>query len=243
MMHREQLTKKPKMLFVLGTVVVLAVVIVFNGPLSFLLHGPLNNQNKVLINRVTVNPFQIVTLDGHKFYDNNNFVYYKWLQIKGPILGLVGSNTAIATFTAPHPNADTVLTFKLIAKKKDGSSINDIENILVKRYNTPPIANAGSNQVVNGDGFTRVFLNGLNSHDPDGGDVASYAWSQTKYPGQIGENIKVMLHGVNTATPFFIAPKVALDTLLTFRLVVIDDDGGAYSLPAFTNVLIKHIKA
>ena len=235
MMYREQVTKKLNMTsFAFYAVIVLAIIIIFNGTLSFTLLGPLNNQNKALINSFTVNPFQIVILDGHKIksYDNNNFVSYNWLQVKGPFVTLFGSNTAVASFTGPHPNADTVLTFKLIATKKDGSSINDIENILVKRYNTPPIANAGNNQVVNGDGFTRVFLNGVNSDDPDGGHIASYAWTQE------GGN-KVILHGINTATPSFIAPKVALDTLLTFRLVVIDDDGGAHSLPSFTNVLIK----
>lgn len=235
-MYREQVTKKPKMTsFAFYAVIVLAAIIIFNGTLSFMLHGALNNQHKSLINSFTVNPFQTVILDGHKIksYDNNNFVSYNWLQVKGPFVALFGSNTAIASFTAPHPNADIVLTFELIATKKDGTSVSAIENILVKRYNTPPIADAGTNQVVNGDGFTRVALNGLKSHDDDGGHIASYAWTQ------VGGNIKVILHGVNTATPSFIAPKVALDTLLTFRLVVIDDDGGAYSLPTFTNVLIK----
>jgi hypothetical protein len=101
-------------------------------------------------------------------------------------------------------------------------------NVIVKRYNTPPVANAGNNQIVNGDGSAGVYLNGINSYDPDGGHVASYAWTQAG-------GRPVMLHSANTAIASFIAPKVSLDTILTFRLVVVHDDGGAYSLPDFTN--------
>lgn len=75
-------------------------------------------------------------------------------------------------------------------------------------------------------------MDGTKSHDPDGGSIASYSWTQTA-------GSTVTLTGANTAKPTFTAPKLTADTTLIFRLVVTDTDGGASSSPATTTVLIK----
>lgn len=81
--------------------------------------------------------------------------------------------------------------------------------------NSAPNSVAGSSQTV-ARGVT-VNLNGAASNDPDG-DSLTYAWSQTIGPS-------VTLSNANSATASFTAPNVGSDTLLQFRLEVIDPNG------------------
>jgi hypothetical protein len=78
--------------------------------------------------------------------------------------------------------------------------------------NTPPVANAGPNQVVSGGSF--VQLDGTGSSDADD-DELEYSWEQ------ISGTPTVVLSGANTATPSFTAP--AGPATLVFELTV--DDG------------------
>ena len=72
-----------------------------------------------------------------------------------------------------------------------------------------PVANPGPDQMVAaGDPVT---LDGLASN----GNIDSYSWAQTTGP-------LVALANANTARAAFVAPKVVTDTLLTFRLTVVD---------------------
>lgn len=96
--------------------------------------------------------------------------------------------------------------------------------------NVPPTANAGPDQTVN-EGAS-VTLDGTASSDSDG-TVASYAWTQTAGPA-------VTLAGANTVHPTFTAPEVSSDTVLTFKLIVTDDDG-AHSAPDTVNVTVKNV--
>ncbi|PWU80367.1 MAG: hypothetical protein DLM72_12555 [Candidatus Nitrosopolaris wilkensis] len=83
-------------------------------------------------------------------------------------------------------------------------------------FQLPPIANAGSSQVVTA-GSTAV-LNGSNSKSPNG-IILSYSWKQipTASPST--------LNGVNTPVWEFIAPNVTRDTLMRFQLNVTDNLG------------------
>ena len=81
--------------------------------------------------------------------------------------------------------------------------------------NTPPVANAGTNQTVAAG--VVVTLNGTASSDPDG-TIASYAWTQT-----VGT--AVTLTGGTTSQPTFTAPLVVAATTLTFSLIVTDNRG------------------
>ena len=83
--------------------------------------------------------------------------------------------------------------------------------------NTPPVAEAGTNQTVN-YGAT-VTLNGSGSSDADG-DTLTYAWTQT-------EGTTVTLSSTTAASPTFTAPGEAGD--LTFQLTVTDSHGAASS--------------
>jgi hypothetical protein len=97
--------------------------------------------------------------------------------------------------------------------------------------NNPPTANAGSPQTVH-DGDL-VTLDGSGSTDSDGGrgTIASYAWKQTAGP-------TMELSDSTAAQPTFIPPKLPQDVILTFSLVVTDNNG-ASSAPATVNILLK----
>ena len=81
--------------------------------------------------------------------------------------------------------------------------------------NTPPTADAGSDQTVE-EGET-VTLDATGSDDPDG-DSLTYSWTQTSGPD-------VSLTDADTITPEFTVPEVDSETDLTFEVTV--DDGQA----------------
>jgi hypothetical protein len=83
--------------------------------------------------------------------------------------------------------------------------------------NAPPVANAGSDQVVN-PGAT-VNLNGASSSDSNG-TIATYAWTQTS-------GTAVTITSPATATPSFAAPASA--GALSFQLNVTDNGGASHS--------------
>jgi hypothetical protein len=80
--------------------------------------------------------------------------------------------------------------------------------------NRPPEADAGADrEAVAGE---RVQLDGTGSFDRDG-RIDSYSWTQESGPA-------VALQGATQALADFVAPDVDRETILSFRLVITDDD-------------------
>ena len=102
----------------------------------------------------------------------------------------------------------------------------------------PPVANAGTNQIVSPG--TTIILNGSGSYDPNrGGLIVYYRWAQI-----VG--IPVSLDGgiggsSNTPYPRFAAPLVSFNpnTVLTFSLTVIDNYGFTRTNPSTVSVSIS----
>ncbi|MEW6168235.1 MAG: PKD domain-containing protein, partial [Pseudomonadota bacterium] len=161
-----------------------------------------------------------VTLTGAASSDpDGTIVAYAWTQSAGPAVTLSSASSASATFTAPAVSADTSLTFLLTVTDDDGLTGTDTVDVLVRNVVVPPTADAGADQTV--DQGTSVTLSGSGSADPDG-SIAAYAWMQTAGPA-------VTLTGANAVSASFTAPIVAEDTVLTFELIVTDNDGATAS--------------
>jgi hypothetical protein len=91
---------------------------------------------------------------------------------------------------------------------------------ITRAGNSPPVANAGSDKIVE-EGTVDVVLDGSASSDSDG-LITSYLWAQMEGPA-------VVLNSTNTAAVSFDAPIVTNDTLLKFNLTVTDNGGATRS--------------
>ncbi|MGA9217747.1 MAG: hypothetical protein WBZ50_03825, partial [Nitrososphaeraceae archaeon] len=75
---------------------------------------------------------------------------------------------------------------------------------------------------------SQVLLDGSDSRDRDG-KIDLYQWQQIKGP-------KVALENANNIKASFISPQVNHDTILVFKLTIVDDNGGSNS--AITSVKV-----
>ena len=145
-----------------------------------------------------------------------------------------GSITPAGTATVNH-GASKVYTitpdtdFHIVDVKVDGRSLGAVSTYTFSNItsdhsitatfgavNQPPVANAGSNQIV--PEGTAVTLDGSTSRDPDG-TLAAFLWKQTA-------GVAVTLSGSGTVHPSFSAPQVSsAGAILIFRLTVTDNDG------------------
>ncbi|WP_157947008.1 Ig-like domain-containing protein [Thalassobius sp. I31.1] len=161
-----------------------------------------------------------VTLNGSASNANDvgQVLTYSWLQTGGVGVTLNDGTVASPVFTAPVVaiGDSEILTFRLIVNDGFVDSTLDTVAITVNGpANTPPTADAGSDQsVASGAGVT---LNGSASDANDVGQVLTYSWLQT---GGVG----VTLNDGTVASPVFTAPVVAIgdSEILTFRLIVND---------------------
>ncbi|MEM8983404.1 MAG: hypothetical protein AAGC71_10275 [Pseudomonadota bacterium] len=163
----------------------------------------------------TVDPGSTVTLDGSATDSDGTVTGFAWSQISGSTVALSDANQATATFTATSPAASESLGFRLTVTDDDGAT--DFDDVLVTvDVNQPPTANAGADQTV--VQAETVTLSGAGT-DADG-TIAAYQWSQVAGPA-------VTLTGADQATATFTAPNAATAPLLSFELVVVDDDGAS----------------
>lgn len=163
-----------------------------------------------------VNGGDTVTLDGSKSFDrdSNAPLTYRWVQIGGDTVTLSDDAVVRPTFVAPEMT--TLLTFELFITDEGGASDGDVVTVEVvfDVSNTPPIADAGDDQVA--DAGERVTLDGSGSSDPDG-DSLTFEWEQ------VG-GVPVTLSAPDQEQTSFVAPNA--DDVLEFELTVDDGRGG-----------------
>lgn len=159
-----------------------------------------------------------VTLDGSASSDSDGTIAtYAWTQTGGTAVTLDSAAPAMPTFMSPDTPAGEDLTFSLVVTDDDGAASAADTVVITVSANAAPSADAGPDQTVSS--LDPVTLDGSASTDNDG-TIAAYAWTQTT-----GTN--VTLDETVPAMPTFTAPNVGADEILTFELVVTDNDGAA----------------
>lgn len=157
---------------------------------------------------------QEVTLYGSGSDDapEDNLIY-SWSQVSGPVVELSDITSSTPTFTAPNEYDQIVFSLTV----SDGQLESSPNVVTVTVRNTPPIADAGTDQEVSRG--KRVTLDGRASTDPDG-DPLTYQWTQTS-----GDEVRLV--NPDTAKPSFTAPETG--QTLIFQLEVSDGYDSAVS--------------
>ena len=142
--------------------------------------NPILNQPPVAnagANKTITLPTNSITLDGSASSDPDGTIStYAWTKASGPSQGTITSTTNATTTVTNLVQGTYIL--KLTVKDNGNSTASDSVIITVNAAaNQPPVANAGSNQVITLP-TNSVTLNGSASSDPDG-SIASYAWVKT----------------------------------------------------------------
>ncbi|MBL1260579.1 MAG: tandem-95 repeat protein, partial [Thiotrichaceae bacterium] len=181
---------------------------------------------------VTVNPVNEAPIPGvNDFYTDEDVALNSTLQATDPdgdvlnfsiqtngIFGMAFiTNAATGDFSyIPNSNENGVDTFAVTVS--DGLfTVAFTASVTVNPVNDLPVANAGLSTST--DEQTVVNLDGSGSSDVEG-PIMTYVWTQTP-------TATVILNGANTAMPSFTAPTVTAIEMLTFELVVTDNEGGA----------------
>ncbi len=164
---------------------------------------------------------QTVNLDGTGSSDDSTAsedLLYDWsitTKPGGSTSVLTAFNTSTPSFIADLPG-DYIVS---LVVTDDGGLPSDPDQVMVSSLNTPPNADAGSNQGT----YVRnlVTLNGSGSNDPDM-DPLTYLWSLTALPtGSL-----TILNGESTADPTFIP-----DLPGNYNVNLVVNDGFSNSTP------------
>jgi len=130
------------------------------------------------------------------------------------------TDAAAGSYTyTPNANANGTDTFTFNVNDGTEDSNTATVTAIINPVNESPSADAGPDLVFPEQ--TVVTLNGSNSTDSDG-SIISYTWSQINGPA-------VTMNYANTAIANYTVPTLTVQTALSFRLAVTDNDGASSS--------------
>ncbi len=157
-------------------------------------------------------PTNSVTLNGSGSDSDGTIATYLWTKIAGGVATITSPSTASTTVTGLVAGS---YTFRLTVTDNQGATGTDTMNVTVNAtppVNSPPLANAGSDQTITLP-TNSVTLNGSGS-DSDG-TVVAYAWT------------KVSGGAATITTPSAASTSVTglVQGPYTFRLTVTDNQG------------------
>ena len=176
----------------------------------------------------SVDELALVILAANANDSDGAVTLYEWVQTAGPAVSLLNAHTENMGFYAPRLKQQATLSFRVTVTDNETSTAFDTVNVVVNPVNTLPIADAGVEQTV--AEYLKVTLDGSASNDPDvDGVISTYQWTQTA-------GVAVSLTNANTAVASFTAPPVYQNEVLSFRLDIVDDEGGTAT--AYTAVTL-----
>jgi hypothetical protein len=167
--------------------------------------------------QVIVAPANSVNLDGTASYDpDGTITAYSWVLSSGQgAVTISNGNTASPGVSGLIPGS---YTFKLTVTDNRGATNTDSVSVTVLPEptlpNQVPIANAGTNQVIDAPASSTT-LNGSSSFDPDG-TIVHFGWSQVSGPSSA-----VIM---NNDTAITTVTNLQAGTYV-FQLMVTDDNG------------------
>lgn len=174
---------------------------------------------------ITVFANDPVVLDGTDSIDGDgDALTYRWSQVEGELVNLVGADEPVASFTAP-PLAGT-LFFRLVVSDDVENSIPFLVRVdVLERPNLPPNVVLTAS-VLTVDVSDTVVMDASASTDPEGRSL-SFRWEQVE-----NGSVPVNVNGAVTSVASFVAPDTA--ARLFFRLIV--SDGAVEAPPAVVQV-------
>ncbi len=168
-----------------------------------------------------------VTLSGTGEDADSEEITFEWRQVGGEEVELSATEEPEPTFTAPvvANGKVKVLVFELRVSDENGHPSKDITKVTVLPVNSPPVTSAGDDQQL--DIGATVSLSGSAFDEDD--DPLTYLWSQTEGPS-------IVLTSEIDLETGFVAPKVAVDTPITFQLIA--NDGQEDSEPSSVTITV-----
>lgn len=164
----------------------------------------------------TVMSDEIITLTGTDSYDpDGSIATYRWRQLNGPKVILSDPSNVSPTFSVPDSLSSCAsLEFELTVTDNNGLSDTDIAIVNICDLYSPPVADAGSDLIV--EESDTVTLDASNSYSPES-DPITYEWKQIAGP-------QVILSDAAAPLPTFVAPEVEINVAeLIFQLKVKDN--------------------
>lgn len=175
------------------------------------------------------NALPTVYLDGTFSTDADlNPLAYRWALMSVPsdskLQTLTGANTATPSFTPDMPG---VYVASLIVNDSKLDSVAVATTITVETYNTAPVANAGSAQIVVAG--ASATLNGALTADAEG-DRMTYTWTLTSRPS--GSTVT----GSYLTNSTTLAPTLKTDVVGVYVITLVANDGRLNSAVATVSV-------
>ncbi|MGO2373183.1 MAG: PKD domain-containing protein [Pseudoalteromonas prydzensis] len=150
---------------------------------------------------------------------------FTWQRVSGPIIDGFPLDGALQTVTAPDIKADSELLLRVSYQTSDGQLVTDDLLIAIESNNQLPqiIVTQTAPETLPSDYKDIVTLSAAGSIDPDeNGQINSYSWQQIAGP-------TLAVDSNSNATISFSHPLLDTNTLITWLITVVDDEGGESS--------------
>ncbi|GIW73696.1 MAG: hypothetical protein KatS3mg103_0218 [Phycisphaerales bacterium] len=149
---------------------------------------------------------------------------YAWTQVSGPAVTLEGADGPTPSFQAPELSASSVVRLEAVLSDGQSTTIQTV-TIGIAADNDPVVLDAGPDRLVQEGEPVTLQASAI---DPEGKYVAMQ-WTQVGGPA-------VTLEGAQSQAASFVAPNLAEDAELTFRVEASD---GEHTVASLVTVVVQ----